>query len=209
MNKLNRTLIFTTVLCLLPILAGLLLWNRLPEQLPTHWNYAGQIDGYASKAVAVWGLPAFMAVMNLFLHFMLDKDPKNANMSRMLRGISHWILPVMSVLLMGITYLAGLGVGIRVETLLPLLVGVLFIAIGNYLPKCRQNYTMGIKTPWTLNSEENWTRTHRLGGYSFTIGGLVFLLCALPGLWWLMLPAILLSAIVPMVYSYLLYRKGI
>lgn len=209
MNKLNRTLIVTTALCLLPILGALLLWNRMPDQIPTHWNFAGEIDGYSSKPWALLGLPAFMAAMNLFLHFMLDKDPKAANMSPALRAISLWILPVLTNVLMLITYLVVLGVALRVESIVPVLTGVLFIAIGNYLPKCRQNYTMGIKTPWTLNTAENWARTHRLGGYCFTIGGLMLVLCALPGLWWLMIPAILLSAVVPMVYSYLLYRRGI
>lgn len=209
MKKLNRTLLLTTGLCLLPMLAGLIFWNRLPEQIPTHWNFAGEIDGYGSKAFCVLGLPSFMGGMNFFLHFMLNKDPKTDNMSRALKGISYWILPVMSILLMSVTYLEALGAAIRVEVILPLFVGVMFIAIGNYLPKCRQNYTMGIRTPWTLNSEENWTRTHRVGGYCFTIGGLMLLLCALPGFWWLIFPAIFLAGVAPMAYSYILYRKGI
>ncbi len=209
MKKSNRTLWLTTGLCLLPLAAALLLWDRMPVEIPTHWNFKGEIDGYGSKTMALLGLPIFMALMNLLIHFMLNKDPKAANMSPVLRAISYWILPVLTILLMGLTYLAALGVDVRVEVILPLLIGVLFIAMGNYLPKCRQNYTMGIKTPWTLHSEENWSRTHRIGGYCFTIGGVLFLLCALPGLWWLMIPAILLAAVVPMVYSYLLYRKGI
>ncbi|MEA4971164.1 MAG: SdpI family protein [Candidatus Pelethousia sp.] len=209
MKKLNHTTIWTTALCLLPMLAGLLLWDKLPEQVPTHWNFAGEIDGYGSRAMAVLGLPSFMALMNLLVHFMLDKDPKAANMPRILKQISYWSIPVLTLFLMAITFLVVLGVAVRVQALVPLLCGGLFIAIGNYLPKCRQNYTMGIKTPWTLNSEENWNRTHRIGGYCFTIGGVLLLLCALPGLWWLMIPAITLSAVVPMAYSYILYRRGI
>lgn len=209
MNKRNRTLLLTTALCLLPVLAALLLWDRMPERIPTHWNFAGEIDGYGSKPMALLGLPGFMALMNLFVQFMLDKDPKAANMSPALKSITYWTMPVLTILLMTLTYLVVLGVNVRIQVILPLLIGILFIAIGNYLPKCRQNYTMGIKTPWTLNSEENWNRTHRMGGYCFIIGGILLLLCALPGLWWLMIPAITLSAVVPMVYSYILYRKGI
>ncbi|NCB31303.1 MAG: SdpI family protein [Clostridia bacterium] len=96
-----------------------------------------------------------------------------------------------------------------VNPFVPLLVGVLFIAMGNYLPKCRQNYTMGIKTPWALNSEENWARTHRLGGYCFILGGFLLMLGTLLNLWWLLFPVLLLTAIIPLVYSYLLFRKGI
>ena len=209
MKKNNRTLLLTTGFCLLPLLAALILWNDMPDQVPTHWNFAGEIDGYGSKAMTLLGIPAFMALMNMFVHFMLTKDPKAENMSKILKSISYWILPVMSVLLTSLTYLVVLGVNVRVEIIIPLLIGVMFIAMGNYLPKCRQNYTMGIKTPWTLNSEENWTRTPRLGGYCFTVAGFLMLLCALPGLWWLVYVSITLSAIVPMAYSYLLYRKGI
>ena len=89
MKKLNHTMIWTTVLCLLPMLAGLLLWDKLPERMPTHWNFAGEIDDYSSRAMAVLGLPFFMALMNLFLHFMLNKDPKAANMPRILKQISY------------------------------------------------------------------------------------------------------------------------
>ena len=209
MKNRKTMMIWTTALCLLPVVIGLMLWDRLPNQVPSHWNFAGEIDGYSSKAMAVFGLPLFMAAMNLFLHFMLDKDPKSANMSEVLKLISYLILPVLSVVLLSITYLVALGINVQVQMVIPVLIGVLFIAIGNYLPKCRQNYTMGIKTPWTLNSPENWARTHRLGGFCFTIGGILMLLCALPGLWWLMIPSIIICSVVPMGYSYLLYRKGI
>ena len=209
MKWINRTLFLTTFLCLLPMLAGLLLWDRLPSQMPIHWNAAGIVDGYGSRAMAVFGTAGFMAAMNVFLHFMLNKDPKSGNMPAVLKSISFWLLPVLSIVLSAVTYLAALGLPVRVQAVVPLVIGVMFIALGNYLPKCRQNYTMGIRTPWSLNSPENWSRTHRIGGYCFTVSGLLLMLCALPGLWWLLFPAILLAGLAPLAYSYILYKKGV
>lgn len=163
MKKADKTLVFTTLLCLLPMAAGLFLWDQLPEQMPIHWNAAGQVDNYGSRALAVVGLPCIMAGAHLLVHLLLRTDPRRENMSPALRTITYWILPGLCILLCAVTYMAALGIPVRVEVIVPLAVGVLFMAIGNYLPKCQQNYTMGIRTPWTLNSPENWARTHRVG----------------------------------------------
>ncbi len=102
-----------------------------------------------------------------------------------------------------------MGRNVRVEVLIPMLIGLLFVAIGNYLPKCQQNYTIGIKIPWTLSSEENWNRTHRLAGWVMVIGGIVFMVAGFFGVFWLVLPAAVTIVLVPIVYSYILHRKGI
>ena len=98
------------------------------------------------------------------------------------------------------------------ERIAPLLVGIIFLIIGNYMPKVKQNYTIGIKVPWALNSEENWRRTQRLGGWMFMLCGVAMMLSAVIAAEFflaLMLGVILAAAIVPMIYSYILYRKGI
>ncbi|MBQ1580401.1 MAG: SdpI family protein, partial [Firmicutes bacterium] len=106
---------------------------------------------------------------------------------------------------------AALGYTTPTETIVPVLVGILFVVIGNYLPKTKQSYTMGIKLPWTLASEENWNRTHRLAGFLWVIGGILLILLTLLRLWntWTFLLVIIPMSVVPMIYSYLLYRKGI
>jgi uncharacterized membrane protein len=96
-----------------------------------------------------------------------------------------------------------------VEVVTPLLIGIIFTIVGNYLPKCRQNYTIGFKIPWTLHSEENWNKTHRLGGIVWTIGGVLTIISTFIGFTALLLPIMLAMVFVPMIYSYLLYRKGI
>lgn len=210
-RKMKRTLILTTLVCLLPLIAGAILYPQLPQQMATHWDANGEPNGWSSRAVAVFGLPALLLGLNFFLPFVLSTDPKRKNMSPVLFQLSLWIVPVISVLSFAATVGVAMGTAIRVERLAFALVGVLFIVIGNYLPKTKQSYTMGIKLPWTLNSEENWNRTHRLAGFLWVAAGILFLLLNLLQLlntW--ALPGILIPAVlVPTVYSYLLYRRGI
>ena len=85
--------------------------------------------------------------------------------------------------------------------------GLLFIIIGNLLPKCRQSYTMGIKLPWTLNNEENWNKTHRFGGKVWVVGGVIIMATAFAGSFWILLGMLIVMMALPTVYSYCLYRK--
>ena len=102
-----------------------------------------------------------------------------------------------------------MGKSIRMEILVPLLLGVSLVAIGNYLPKCQQNYTIGIKIPWTLNSEENWNRTHRLAGFVWVMGGIIMILSAFWVGIWITIAVSAMMALIPVIYSYALHRKGI
>ena len=206
----KKTLILTTRVCLIPIVAGALLYSRLPETMATHWNMSGEPDGWSSRAFAVFGLPGILLAVNLILPFALKADPKHGNMSEALVKITVWTIPLISLLCCGLTLARGLGYELHVEFWVPIFMGVLFIFIGNYLPKTKQSYTMGIRLPWTLNSEENWNRTHRLAGYLWVLGGLLFIAMSFIG-WSLAAFLIILAVMVliPMAYSYLLYRKGI
>ena len=207
----TKRMILTTAICLLPILAGLALYSRLPEQVPTHFDFNGNPDGWSSRAFAVFGIPGLMAAINLFLHICLEKDPKRANMSAALKRISLWVIPVLSVLTSGLTLGAAMGWPVHVETAIPVLVGGLFLLVGNYLPKTKQSYTMGIRLPWTLDSEENWNRTHRLSGFLWVAAGAAFILLSLLRLWniWLLGALLLALIFVPIGYSYFLHKKGI
>ena len=207
----TKRMILTTAICLLPILAGLALYSRLPEQVPTHFDFNGNPDGWSSRAFAVFGIPGLMAAINLFLHICLEKDPKRANMRAALKHISLWVIPVLSVLTSGLTLGAAMGWPVHVESAIPVLVGGLFLLVGNYLPKTKQSYTMGIRLPWTLDSEENWNRTHRLSGFLWVAAGAAFILLSLLRLWniWLLGALLLALIFVPIGYSYFLHKKGI
>ena len=204
-----KTIILTSLITLLPILIGIILWDQLPESLPTHWNVSGNIDGWSSKTFVVFALPFIMLAMHLFVIISTLADPKRQNHPGKMLHIVYWLVPVMSVVLTALTYYTGMGKDIPMETIAPIIAGILFIALGNYMPKCRQNYTIGVKLPWTLNSEENWNKTHRLAGWVFVFGGTVITVLGFFGLTWPLLAVLPILIIVPSVYSYILYRKGI
>ena len=212
MKKIDITLILTSIVCLLPIIPGLVFYDRLPDQLIIHWNAAGQPDGYAPKDLVVFGMPLLLCGLNLFLQFVLRTDPKINNASVMLVTFSKWIIPVISIIVLSITLLAGLGMDVPVNVVLPIFIGMLFVVIGNYLPKSKQSYTVGIRLPWTLNSEENWNRTHRVAGYLWMIGGIIIVLSAFLLSAWtfaVLLATTLVIVGIPFAYSHSLYKKGV
>ena len=204
-----KTLIITSIIILLPILAGVILWDKLPEQIPTHWNANGEVDGWSGKAFAVFGLPCIMLAVQWLCVMGTSADPKKANHPEKMLHLVLWIIPVISVVLFALTYVAAFGKEVRMELVMPLLVGFVLTVAGNYLPKCKQNYTIGIKIPWTLNSEENWNKTHRFAGRLWVMCGLALMLTAFFGGFWVFLPIVLLMVLAPCIYSYLLHRKGI
>lgn len=205
----KKTLFITCAVILLPIIAGLLLWDRLPDRIPTHWGMGGEVDGWSGKGFAVFTMPALMLGIQLLCFFVTASDPKRGNIRRKYLSMVLWIIPVLSVMTSCISYAVALGAQIRVEQVIPGFIGLMFVIIGNYMPKFQQSYTMGIRLPWTLSSEENWNRTHRFGGKIWALGGIGVLFCTLMG--WGIASIVILAVvvIVPTVYSYALYRKGI
>ena len=204
-----KTLILTSILTLLPIVAGLYLWDTLPEQVPSHWDVNGEIDGWSSKPFFVFGLPCIMLALQWLCALGTAADPKKANHSGKVMQLVLWIIPVLSIVLSAMTYMVVLGHTVRVEVIMPLIIGLVFTIIGNYLPKCKQSYTVGIKIPWTLDSEENWNRTHRFAGRLWLVCGLGIMLTAFIGGFWVFLAIVLVMVLAPRVYSYVLHRKGI
>ena len=199
--------IFASILIV--VIFNLLFYHKMPAELPTHWNFQGEADDYSSKFHAMVVIQGFLVLMNAFLCFMLDSDPKNKKQCNLVMTISKLSMPLIMLLIYIITVMAGFGREVKVSTILPIFIGLLFIAIGNYLPKIKRNYTMGIKLPWTLNSDENWRRTHRLGGICFVIIGLCIILSVFLKSEIVFLVPLFLGAIIPAVYSYYLYTKGI
>ena len=167
-------------------------------------------NDYSPKWQAVFMIPSFLLLMNIFVWFILEADPKRAAINGKIKSIARWIIPVLSCFVQGAMLLYAVDESINLVRFLPLLIGLLIIVIGNYLPKCKQNYTTGIKLPWTLASEENWNRTHRLAGKLFIIAGFAMAL-----LTFLNIPSyipfaiLIIAATVPAIYSYMLYRKNI
>lgn len=203
-------LIITSAVILLPILVGLILWNRLPEQIATHWGADGEADGFSSKAVAVFLPSALMLAVHWLCVLVTCADPGNKRQNEKVFGMILWILPVLSLIMNGLVYVNALGIDISVSMVTLVCVGVVFVIVGNYLPKCRQNHTIGIKVPWTLENEENWNKTHRVAGKVWVAGGLLLIAAAfLPEKMFLivLLIAMVLLVGVPVLYSYFYYKK--
>ncbi|MBR5537653.1 MAG: SdpI family protein [Clostridia bacterium] len=211
MLKKNKGLmILTSVVILLPMAAGVLLWEQLPQRMAIHWGMNGEADGWGSRPVVVFGMPLLLLAIHWLGVWITGQDKRNRHQNEKVLQLMFWIAPVIAVFGMGSTYASALGQSVPVDRLVLLLLGIVFAVIGNYLPKCRQNYTIGIKIVWTLSDEENWSATHRLAGKLWMAGGLLLLLCAfLPGaaLSWV-LPVVLgIMVIVPVVYSWRFSRR--
>ncbi len=216
MKKYRRTIILTTFLTGLPILIGLILWSKLPDSIATHWGANGQANGWSSKVYTVFWGPCILMIIHLFAVFLTLNDPKKTNIHKKPMILIFWIVPVISILMNGIIYLTALGIKVNISAAVSILMGILFILLGNYLPKLRQNYTIGIKLPWTLCSEENWYRTHRLGGKLFIIGGILVALDGVAGIWLgdtiiftIMIGILLICIVISVGYSFWLFKKGI
>ena len=211
MQKHKWLLVITSVLIVLPIFGGLLLWDKLPEQVPFHWGINGEVDGWASKPVAVFLMPAMMLAVQWLCVLATAMDPKAKDVTKTkMLGIVLWIIPLLNIVLHVMVYCAALGHEINAAVVLPLIFGALFVIMGNYLPKCRRSYTMGIKLPWTLHDEANWNATHRLAGKLWVVGGLLVMPCALlPATITFIVMMVILAVmiIVPTVYSYLFFKK--
>lgn len=209
MKKNKTTLIIISILILLPMLIGILLWNQLPEKMATHFGMNGQADGYSSKAFVVFGLPILMFVLQMFCAFVTSHDPKQKNISPKVFTFILWIIPVVSIVVNSLVYLVNLGKSVNVTFIVLIMLGIVFIFTGNYLPKSRRNYTVGIKTPWTLENDTVWNKTNRLGGY--LIMGIGFLTILTAFVRWipmeLFFVGIILATFIPVIYSYLLYNK--
>lgn len=204
-----KVLIITSIVILLPILAGLILWNQLPEQIPSHWNASGEIDRWSSKPFAVFGMPLILLAFQWLCVLGTSSDPKRESHPSKILHLVFWIIPVLSVLINTLVYAAAMEKQVQVEVIMPVFIGLLLAIIGNYLPKCKQNYTIGIKIPWTLNSEENWNKTHRFAGRLWFVCGLIIMLTGFLGGFWIFFGIVLLMVFVPFIYSYILHRKGI
>lgn len=208
--KINKKLLlFTSILILLSSLVGCVFWYQLPEKMPTHFNLLGQADGYNHKVFAIFGLPALMLLMHWVLLFLMIKDPKSSNISSKIQVLIYWIIPFVSCLSMISIYGESLGYSMMSGILAQIFMGVVMIVIGNYLPKTHRNYIIGIRLPWTLESDKNWRKTHRLAGKIWVLGGLLLFLNSFVQLYvyWVFFLTLFFVVIIPSVYSYQLSKS--
>ncbi len=212
MKKRDLRLFVTSLVTLSPIAVGLLLWNRLPDHMITHWGFGGEADGGMPKAWAIVVLPLFSFLMHMICIWVISLDPKNKDQSAKVSGMIYWICPWVSLIGQGLILGTAMGLTLDVSRIFLILLGLMFLVFGNYLPKCKQNHTIGVRIPWVYTSDANWNETHRLAGKLWVICGLLFLPSAfLPAAWvpYVLLLLFLPMAIVPVVVSYRIYRKQV
>ncbi len=188
-------------------------WSQAPDKIPVHWNIRGEVDRYGGKFEGLLLIPLITLALYGLLLFLPRLDPGRANYAQF-QGAYHLIRLYASLFLAGIygvVLKAAFGRPIRMQTVIPLMLGVLFIILGNVMGKIRPNWFVGIRTPWTLSSKASWTKTHRLGGWLFIVMGLAWITALLlrnPTHQFLVGGAVSAVALIWMViYSYLVYRK--
>lgn len=202
----------TTAVIVLTIIIGYFYLPKLPNTVATHFNINFEPDGYSSKYFAVFGIPGIMLIFNIIVWFVSLNAPNNEVVKTKAFKICVWIIPVITFILQLTVINYALTENINIIRIVPFLLGIMFILIGNYLPKCQQNYILGFRLPWTLDNKDNWKKTNRLGGYCLIIFGIYTMILSfitnIPFIitWLLLLFA---SVIIPTIYSYQLYKKGI
>ena len=186
------------------------LYPALPDPVPVHWNIRGEADGWMGKPWGVVMLPAVAVFLFVVMRLIPAISPKGFRTDSF-AGVFH----ILQVALVGFGSLVGIlallqasGRDVPLNQVIFAALGLLFMVLGNYFGKIRKNFFMGIRTPWTLASDEVWARTHRLGGWLFVLMGAILFAGAFftitPG--WL-LGMVLLVALVPVIYSYFIYRR--
>ena len=209
-RKYKKTLIISSLLILLPTVIGLLLRNQLPEMIPTHWGLDGQADGWSSVYTAIFLLPLILLAFHWLCVWITAKT--NQHQNEKLQVMVLWIIPVLSNLCCGLMYAIALDSHISVTNIMTAAMGLMFVVIGNYMPKCRMNATIGIKIYWAYTSEENWNATHRFAGKVWFIGGLLILFTLLLPTEYaivVFLIATLILVLLPVVFSWRYYRKQV
>lgn len=212
LRKHRVLIIITSLITLLPTLVGILCWNRLPDTIATHFASDGTPNGFSSKTFTVLGIPAFIFAAHILCAFCTAIDPKHKNISPKMYRLILLICPICSIVCGAAIYGYALSLSmadwLNSTFFMNLLMGIIFFLIGNYLPKCHQNYTVGIKLPWTLADEGNWTLTHRFAGRLYAIAGILCIVNAFLRLKWV-LPAVLAAILfLPAVYSLSIYLRS-
>ena len=198
------------MVAILPLVYLGAIWSSLPETVPIHWNIHGEIDGIGKRERLLW-IPFLLPVLT-YLIFLIAPliDPKRRlkNMGDKLLKLKFAVTFIMSVLAVFILYSS------KQEALSPnritMLLGALFTVLGNFFPTIKPNYFIGIRVPWTLNDDDNWKQTHQFAGKIWIAGGILIIVSSL-----FIRPDInnmgsfgitLLIAVIPMIYSFRLYR---
>ena len=208
-TKISVTISF--ILIAIALVVGVVLYAQLPDPMPSHWNAAGQVDGYMPKFWGIFLLPLVTVGIMLLLLAIPQIDPLKANIDQF-RGLFNAFIVVFVAYMLyvyALTLAAALGYQFNMTVMLLPAMGLLFIGIGYMMKSAKRNFFIGIRTPWTLASDKVWDETHKLGAKTFMLGGVLTFLSAFLGEngIWLMLAGLMVAAFVPVIYSYILWKR--
>lgn len=200
------------LLIALMLVVGAWAYPRLPARVPSHWNIRGEIDGWSTPLWGAFGLPLIALGIHAMMVLVPVIDPRRENYNRfstayaLIRRLLVGFFAVMHMVVLS----SGLGIALRVDLIMQAAISVLFILLGNVLGKVKQNWFVGIKTPWTLADEAVWTQTHRVSAWVWTAAGIVGLVATLfprPYNAYVMFGAIIGSTVFSLIYSFVLFKK--
>jgi len=204
---------FGLVIAAVAVAVSIWAYPRLPPTVATHWDLRGAPDGFSSRLLAVSIVPVVLLVMTGLYNVLPKLDPRGENYAKFLS--TYWLIGnavIVFVLVAHAMIIASaLGYSVRIDRLMPLGFGLLFIFLGNYITRVEPNWFVGIRTPWTLSSDTVWRKTHRTGGWLMVLGGFVLAVGAfilphgafLP----LLVTTIVIVALIPIVQSYVLWKR--
>jgi uncharacterized membrane protein len=191
---------------------GAVAWPQAPDRIPIHWGFSGEPDNYAGKLFGLFGMP--LIALGIYLLFMVLPriDPRRRNYEKF--WSQYLIIRTIIITVFGciylFTFLWAIGINVNLNIAIPVTVGALLMLLGNYMGKLRPTWFVGIRSPWTLSSEESWNKTHRLGGWVFVLLGLALVAAApFQEKWTYYTLGIIGAAAIAFlyVYSYLVWKK--
>jgi uncharacterized membrane protein len=193
-------------------ISSAVVFPRLPETMPTHFDMSGQPNGWSSRLFGAWVMPLFLLFMWGLVRVLPAIDPRGSNYAKFGGAFEQIIVSIMLFMFgMHIILLrAALGYPVAMQRVVPIGVGVLLAVIGNLLPRARPNWFIGIRTPWTLSSDRVWEKTHRIGGHVFVAGGIFIALSALVMPQWapiVLVAVVVLCTVTVLIYSYAEWRR--
>lgn len=207
----KNIIIINLLIIFLSFLIGIYFYPRMPEMMASHWNSQGQVDGYISRFWGLFLMPLISFGLLLLLLFVPKLDPLKTNVKKFRKYYDFFILILILFLfyLYFLTVLWNLGIRFDMNLVLPPAFGALFFYIGILIEKAKRNWFIGIRTPWTLSSDEVWRKTHKIGGKMFKTAGLLAVFGIFfndYALYFSIIPVIF-TAVYTVIYSYLEYKK--
>lgn len=200
------------LLIALSVLTSIIAFPYLPDQVPMHWNINGEVDQYWDKLYAVIFLPLIMIAMMILFIYMPKIDPKKENYKKFSSSYQIFITLMNGFLLLLQSAIIAYSLGLKIDISLFIFLAnsVIFIVLGNYLPRIKHNYFIGIRTPWTLANEKTWRKTHQLGGKVFVVAGLLLVVLSfLPGVYKFtgMMVVIVATLLISTIASYIFFNR--